>query len=148
MAFIQELQRRKEHIVAFTRKEAEIDAVETERADLLNEGDVAAAFGAIDLSNSDEIYLVHAVGKFKFEGNSADITDLDNDGIDDEVYATNVLTLKNTLKALFAHRPTHAKIKICAFASVSDKYAIPFWNSYTQSRNIIRGYLKELCFNF
>jgi len=145
MSFIQELQKRGEVIIAFTRKEVEIEGVKIEKADLLNEGEITTAFNEMDLSDSNEIYLIHAVGKFKFEGNAADIIDLDNDGIDDEVYATNVLTLKNTIKALLARCTTQAKIKICAFASVSDKHDIPFWNSYTKSKNIIRGYLKELC---
>ncbi len=144
-SFIQELQRRKEYSVAFTRKEIEINGIETKKADLLNESEVVTAFNGIDLLDDNEIYLIHAVGKFKFEENAADIVDFDNDGIDDEIYATNVLTLKNTIKALLAYCPVSAKVKICAFASVSDKHNIPFWNSYTKSKNIIRGYLKELC---
>lgn len=144
-AFVLGLREEGERIIALTRKETVVENIETHSVDLLNENKIALIFSQIDFSSCDEIYLIHAVGKFKFEKNTSDITDVDKDGIDDDVYSTNVLTLKNILKGLLVHRPAIAKIKVCTFASVSDKYDVPFWSSYTKAKNIIKGYLKELC---
>jgi short-subunit dehydrogenase len=144
LSFINELAKQQQEVIGLTRSTRDIENVKTYQADLLIEKEVASVFDKILFSNYEEIYLIHAVGAFKFHRNASDILDNNRDGIDDEVYATNVLTLKNTLKSLHLHKGS-AQIKVCAFASVSDKHNVPFWSSYTKSKNIMREYLKELC---
>ncbi len=144
LAFIKQLKKENKKILGLTRKKLEIEGVQFLNADLLDENQISTALNSFDFSKFEEITFIHPVGKFKFESNSSQIVDIDKDGIDDEVYATNVLTLKNTLKVLLRCLNKNQKIKVCAFASISDKHDIPFWNSYTKSKNIIRGYLKDL----
>jgi NADP-dependent 3-hydroxy acid dehydrogenase YdfG len=141
-AFISQLESEGEQVIALSRREADLQGG-TYQVDLLDEHKIEEVISKIDFSGREELCLIHAVGGFKFEKNSTDIKDADQDGIDDDVYATNVLTLKNILKSLLNHRP--GVIKVCAFASVSDRHNIPFWASYTRAKNIMRGYLKELC---
>ena len=143
--FIQNLKKMGGNVVAFSRRKIGAKNIAARVVNLLDKRAVMLSLDTIDFSAYAEIYLIHAVGKFKFQEHVADISDRDGDGIDDEVYATNVLTLKNMLQCLLAYHPTGAPIKVCAFASVSDKHDIPFWESYTKSKNIVRGYLKDLC---
>lgn len=143
LSFIEKLKEQDAGVVGISRKELLIEGVETHKTDLLNREKVDGVFKAIDFKPYKNIYLIHAVGKFKFEKDQQNIIDVDQDGIDDEVYDANVLTLKNALQALLA-QDYPVKIKVCTFASVSDKYDIPFWQSYTKSKNIMRDYLKEL----
>jgi len=144
LAFIEKLKEQGAKIVGISRKEILIEGVETFKADLLREEEVNDTLKLIDLRSYQDIYLIHAVGKFKFEKDRQNIVDANQDGVDDEVYATNVITLKNILKTLLSQKYS-TKIKVCTFASISDKYNIPFWRSYTMSKNVMRGYLKELC---
>lgn len=145
LCFVEQLKKESKSVLALVRKDFEIMDVKVLKADLLDEAQTSAVFKTFNFSIFKTITLIHPVGKFKFERNSTEIIDTDRDGIDDQVYATNVLTLKNTLKVLFSYSNRSQKIKVCTFASISDKYNIPFWSSYTKSKNIIRGYLKELC---
>jgi short-subunit dehydrogenase len=145
LAFVEQLKKDNKTILGLVRKDFKIEGVQLLKADLLDENIVLATFKTFDFSGFGTITLIHPVGKFKFERDSSPVIDTDQDGIDDEVYGTNVLTLKNTIKALLSLVNRNQKIKVCGFASVSDKHDIPFWNSYTKSKNILRGYLKELC---
>lgn len=132
-------------VYAFSRKSTNTCADKSYLVDLLEEKEVLSIFKDLDFHEYDEIILVHTVGKFKFEDGTTVTVDDDGDGIDDDVYRTNVITVKNILKSLFSCSAEETKIKVCAFASVSDKYNIPFWSSYTRSKNILRGYLQTLC---
>lgn len=145
LSFIEQLKKENKSVLGLARKDFKIEGVELFKADLLNEGEISDALKAFDFTRFKTVTLIHPVGKFKFEKASSNIIDIDKDGIDDEVYATNVITLKNTLKVLLSSLNRNQKIKVCAFGSISDKHDIPFWNSYTKSKNIIRGYLKDLC---
>lgn len=144
-AFVEQLKKENKVVLGLVRKDFKIEDVQLLKADLLDDNQISAAFKDFDFSDFGTVTLIHPVGKFKFEKSSSSITDTDKDGIDDEVYTTNVVTLKNTLKVLLSFLNRSQKIKVCAFASISDKHDIPFWNSYTKSKNIIRGYLKDLC---
>ena len=86
---------------------------------------------------------------FKFEMFGFPGVDKDKDGIDDEVFASNVLTFLHIFNAL---KQKVEKIKglrftICAFGSISDKYNIPFWKSYTKSKDFLRGVIKSAALN-
>lgn len=145
LAFIEQLKKEHKTVLGLVKKDFQIADVLLLKVDLLDETKVSATLKSFDFSSFGTITLIHPVGKFKFERNSSQIIDADKDDIDDEVYATNILTLKNTLKVLLSCLKRNQRIKVCAFASISDKYNIPFWNSYTKSKNIIRAYLKDLC---
>ncbi len=143
-AFIEELKKEEASIIAFARKDNLVGDIQTYQVDLLDEVATENTLSQVDFSIYGEVVLIHAVGKFKFEKTSSQKIDLNEDGIDDDVYATNVLTLKNTLKGILNHIKQQKTLKICVFASVSDKYEIPFWASYTKAKNVLRGYLREL----
>lgn len=143
--FIEKLIKRREHVIGISRSEFSVSGVEIYKADLTDEVQIREALKNIHLETFQTINLIHPVGKFKFEKNHTEVQDDDKDGIDDEVYKTNVITLKNVIKDLMMGVNKTQKINVCAFASISDKHSIPFWKSYTKSKNIIRGYLKELC---
>lgn len=143
--FIEQLKKEDKVILGFTRKDFKIEDVEILKADLLDELQISNTLKDFDFSCFSTITLIHPVGKFKFEKDFSDTVDIDRDGIDDEIYTTNVLTLKNILKILLARLNNNQKVKVCVFASISDKHNVPFWNSYTKSKNILREYLKELC---
>ena len=144
-AFVNLLKQQGEKVYALSRKDVVTKADALFIADLLNENQVETALKEIIFQNYKEIILIHTVGKFKFQGNDTEILDNNGDGIDDEVFDTNVITTKNLLKVLLPLASNNVKVKICAFASVSDKYDVPFWSSYTRAKNILRGYLQTLC---
>ena len=144
-AFIETLKNQGETVYAFSRRSAKTTADELFVADLLDETQVEVILNKIDFSAYKEVLLVHTVGKFKFQGNGTEIIDANGDGIDDEVYDTNVITTKNILKFLLSTIESGVPIRVCAFASVSDKHNVPFWSSYTRAKNILRGYLQTLC---
>lgn len=143
--FIELLKKENKTVLGLTRKDFEIAGVQLLKADLIDESQVSETLKTFNFSDFETVTLIHPVGKFKFEKDSSWIMDTDKDGIDDEVYATNVMTLKNIIKVLLTSLSKNQKVKVCAFASVSDKHNIPYWNSYTRSKNIVREYLKELC---
>ncbi len=145
ITFAKQLKKENKPVLGLVRKEFKIEGIQLLKADLLDENQISDALKTFDFTSFETVTLIHPVGKFKFERVSSEIIDTDKDGIDDEVYSTNVLTLKNTLKVLLSCLNSNQKIKVCTFASISDKHNIPFWKSYTKSKNIIRGYLKDLC---
>ena len=118
-------------------------------ADLLDDKAVSSEVEKIDLSRSSEVLLVHPIGMFKFEANKAPEKDKDNDGIDDDVYASNVLTFKNIFNSITdkikaeIKKGHKMKLTVSAFGSITDKYYIPFWNSYAASKNNLRKIIKN-----
>ncbi|HLC78653.1 MAG TPA: hypothetical protein VJH92_06015 [Candidatus Nanoarchaeia archaeon] len=117
-------------------------------ADLLNNEEVETELENIDLSLSKEVLLVHPIGMFKFEANRVPEKDQDKDGIDDDIYASNVLTFANIFNSLKNMVKKEVKkghkihLTVSAFGSITDKYYIPFWNSYTASKNKLREMIK------
>lgn len=140
--FIKSLQEKNQKIIGLSRKNTELN-IPVFICDLLKEDEVENIFNQIDFSSYESFVLIHTVGKFKFEKGELNVIDNDGDGIDDEVFFTNVTTLKNTLKFLIPHTKGKS-LKVCAFGSVSDKYSIPFWVSYRKAKNIMKQYLKDL----
>jgi hypothetical protein len=100
----------------------------------------------LDVNNISEIYLVHAVGPFLFEEEGRPLEDDNGDGIDDKVYEANVTTFLNIAKPLIKkvqEEPHKLKLTLCAFGSISDRYNVPYWQSYSKSKNILRGYIRS-----
>ena len=113
--------------------------------DLLDQRNVKSEIDKIDFSTYQKIFLIHPVGKFKFQKNGSPEIDKDSNGIDDEVFSSNVVTLENILTPIIDRiKNMETKICVCAFGSISDRYDIPFWSSYSKSKNILRSILKSL----
>lgn len=100
----------------------------------------------ISLEGVIEVLLIHPVGKFKFEENRALERDQNKDGIDDEVYTSNVDTFHNLVRPLIEQREKYGVVplKLVAFGSLSDQYNVPWWGSYSKSKLILRQDMREL----
>ncbi len=115
-------------------------------ADLLDPTAAREAIDALAIPSRDQILLVHAVGAFKFEERGPTV-DQNRDGIDDEVYASNVTTFRNLAGPLLRAAEIAARrpgVALCCFGSVSDRYDVPFWRSYTAAKNELRRMLRAL----
>lgn len=124
--------------VCLTRQEHvdEIPGVEYRYGvDLVEEHLVRQAIYSLCCEEADNILLIHPVGKFKFEGQAPQ-------EIDQEVWLSNVETMVNVVRAVMAR--TRNNLMVCAFGSVSDKYNVPFWTSYTAAKNKVRDSLQNL----
>lgn len=108
------------------------------RANLLDESEVRMFFDQITLS--DDLLYVHLPGKFRFEDKNHPITDKNGDGVDDEIYETNVTTFRNVKPLLLGYLDNNpnSKLKIVGIGSTSDLYEIPFWQSFTRAKNELR----------
>ncbi|MFH1915670.1 MAG: hypothetical protein ABIJ21_00245 [Nanoarchaeota archaeon] len=135
-------------VIGIARHEDSESCIETLIVDLTDQGRTESALGTIDLKGIDEIIYIHAVGGFKFEEKIEDCgpeVDTNDDGIDDEVYSSNVETCRNVVSILY--KKAHDQgIPLCigAFGSVSDRYHVPFWHSYSASKDILRKELRAL----
>jgi hypothetical protein len=91
----------------------------------------------------NQISIIHCVGDFLFEGQGV-ADDYDNDGINDNVRKSNVDTLINLYLPLLAHAVRQKlPISVIVFGSVSDKFHVPYWQSFTGSKDILRKFLAE-----
>ncbi|MBT7903282.1 hypothetical protein HN587_05445 [Candidatus Woesearchaeota archaeon] len=104
--------------------------------DLLDSKTTQSCIQNIDLSGIDKIVYIHPVGKFKFE---SDFQELDS-----VVCSSNVDTFKNIAEPLI-NRINQSKTKLClvAFGSISDSFNVPFWRSYSYSKNVLRKYVQQ-----
>ena len=141
--FINTLKKTGKEVLGLSRKKSVSEADRVLLFDLLDTDQTTTALKKEIFLRYSEIYLIHTVGKFKFE-NGKNTQDDDGDGIDDEVFATNVLTLKNIIEPLLS-TIERQRLVICVFASVSDRHDVPYWASYTRAKNILRKYLQALC---
>lgn len=103
--------------------------------DLLQEHQVREAIYSLQCELAQTILLIHPVGKFKFEMQPPQ-------EIDPEVLLSNMGTMVNTIKAVVSRM--RSNLIVCAFGSVSDKYNVPFWRSYTGAKNRMRESLQSL----
>ena len=134
-------------VVSFSRstQDEKPTVFKSVQVDLLDQTNVGLEIDKIDFSIYKKIVLIHPVGKFKFQKQGIPEADSDRDGIDDEVFSSNVVTLQNILTSLIGcTKNVETQIFVCAFGSISDRYRIPFWSSYSKSKNILRGVLKCL----
>lgn len=105
---------------------------------------------AIDFGAVTEILYLHCIGRFKFEDPSAPADNLNPLGIDVEVYESNADTFNRFSDLLVSCINSRLKnnelikLKYCAFGSVSDKYQIPYWQSFTRAKNILRERMRSL----
>ncbi len=111
--------------------------------DLLQSSEAFAFVEGLSLRGINRIIYIHGIGIDKFEPKGIAFLDADGDGIDDEVYQSNVLTFLHVAEPLMA-KTSHLRIPltICNIGSVGDIYNVPFWQSFTRSKNILRKYMK------
>lgn len=99
----------------------------------------------LDLGPFSEIVYMHAIGIDKFEPDAKPHIDRDGDGIDDEIYATNVTAFLNMAEPLIEKtRQTKKPMTIVNIGSISDTYDVPYWRSFSKSKNMVRKYLKSI----
>jgi len=134
--------------VAMSRSDLETEALHF-KVDLLDAKGVSEAIKKIDISEVDDVILVHGVGKFKYEELES-VERGEEDGIDDEVFSSNYQTFVNVVNPLVEKLnqehdcDRETTLALCAFGSVTDKYKIPFWRSYTYAKDTLREYIKDL----
>lgn len=123
-----------------------INGVVYKNANLLDKRQVKKALKDIEWRKYEEIIIAHPVGMFKFEEYGIPSKDTDMDGIDDEIFASNVLTFTNLFSIIcksLSKITVKPKIKILAFGSITHDYNIPFWQSYTKSKQILKDSIKK-----
>lgn len=114
------------------------------RCDLLNKNDVQNMFNGLNILGN--ITYIHLPGKFQFQDENHPIVDSNNDGIDDDIFATNVETFRNVKPYLLKYliKNPNARLKLVAIGSTSDLYDIPYWHSFTYSKNELRKEFRKM----
>jgi nucleoside-diphosphate-sugar epimerase len=113
-------------------------------ADFNDQKSIELAFEKIPKANN--VYYFHLIGAFRFEDEAHPITDINNDGLDDMVYESNLKTFQNvipSLKKQLKNNPIQ-KLTIIGIGSASDIYEIPFWQSFTKAKNQLRAEFRKL----
>jgi NADP-dependent 3-hydroxy acid dehydrogenase YdfG len=88
------------------------------------------------------IYL-HIIGQDKFEDYGPNLETFNHE-VDNEIYSSNVTTLQNFANPLISKcKKEESNLKIVNIASISDQFLVPYWYSYSFSKNKVREYLKE-----
>ncbi|NEN90413.1 MAG: SDR family NAD(P)-dependent oxidoreductase [Okeania sp. SIO3H1] len=137
--------------VALSRSKLESTKVIQFKVDLLDEKGTREAIEQLDISQVSDLILVHGVGKFKYEDlESLPHLNHDRHKIDDEVFSSNYHTFVNVVNPLVKklneehQRGRKTTLALCGFGSISDRYKIPFWRSYTYAKDTLRKYIKDL----
>lgn len=137
--------------VALSRSKLETSEVMQFKVDLLDEKGTREAIEQLDISEVSDLILVHGVGKFKYEYlESLPHLNSDHHKIDNEVFSSNYHTFLNVVNPLVEklneehQRGRKTTLALCGFGSISDKYKIPFWRSYTYAKDTLREYIKDL----
>lgn len=131
------------HSIGFAREKIEAEMKMKHpivHVDLLNAAAIEEEISKLPLSQFQQIIWVHSVGKFAFEANGLPLKDLDQDGIDDDVFHANVTTSMHFLRALIQkmkRQRCSAALHFCLFGSTSSDYPTPFWPSFTKSKQLL-----------
>ena len=132
-------------LYGISRKPDEIKEITYEHilCDLLKPEDVQNMFASRGLSG--DLTYIHLPGKFQFQDENHPINDFNN-GIDDDTFATTVETFRNVESHLstYLERNAEARLKIIAIGSTSDLYDIPYWHSFTHSKNELRKEFRKI----
>lgn len=101
---------------------------------------------SVHLDGLESIIFIHPVGKFKFEERGVPEVDSLRIGIDNEVLAHNLDTFHNVVRPLLEQRERYGNIPLTlvAFGSLSDPYNVPWWDSYSKSKLVLRKDMREL----
>jgi hypothetical protein len=138
-------------LIALTRNKSYIEKYKNAYELDLSEKDKCLKFvKSLDLSKYSEIYFLHLIGKWTKEEHEGVKNDHDNDGIEDDILHSNVTTFKNIVEPLvekIKQEKDDASLYLCGFGSISDKYMVPFWQSASKSKNILRNEIQNLAYN-
>lgn len=119
-----------------------INNIPNKQLDLLHKEKCYQTIKELNISQYEHIVYIHPVGTFKFELEGPE-KDTNKDSIDDFVFQSNVETFTNITTPLSKKINPDQKLITVAFGSVSDKYNIPYWSSYTDSKNILRDLIEK-----
>ncbi len=136
--------------IAVSRSPMDTKAIHCQ-ADLLDRSSVEEHIAQLDLTNIDDVILIHGVGKFKYES-ECEVASLGATGeeVDDEIFSSNYHTFVNIAEPLTEKlNQVHEKgykttLALCGFGSITDRYKIPFWRSYTYAKDSLREYIKNM----
>jgi short-subunit dehydrogenase len=115
--------------------------------DLTKPRDLEKAFLDFNPTKYKEIILIHSIGRDKFENqNYPKIDPLET--IDPSVYASNVNTYKYIARLLIkkvkiARKIKPVKLRLVTIGSVADKYGLLVITSFSESKNIVRSYMRD-----
>lgn len=114
------------------------------QADFLDKASISEAFMKIEFSKYKDVFLIHAIGPFLFEEHiDIDSVSLNNNQqIHKKTYNLNFYTFKNLFEELKIILPKQTTLSIIAFGSISDRYNIPWWYTYSKAKNNLRNYMR------
>ena len=144
------LQEENTDCVAVSRSPMEIDALHFQ-VDLLEQKSIEKEMNKLDLANIDDVILIHGVGQFKYENECEKKSGATTEAeIDEEIFSSNYHTFINIAEPIINkihkkhNRGSQTTLALCGFGSISDKYKIPFWRSYTYAKDTLREYIKKM----
>ncbi len=138
-------------VIGITRTEQKYDNENITNlvCDLTNKDESEKLFGKIDFSRTARVLLVHTVGVDIFECKTyPKIKNINT--INPVIYSTNVNTLKNVCDGLieklsqYRNNGKNIALTIVMFGAISDKYNIPFFISFRESKKISKLYIENL----
>lgn len=89
------------------------------------------------------VVYIHLPGEFRFEDENHPVIDNDGDGLDDSIFHSNVTTFVNITPALYKLGNNSEHLRIVAIGSTADLYDVPYWNSFTKAKDILRGLYRK-----
>lgn len=100
---------------------------------------------SLNFSNVGRIIYMHSIGIDKFEPYGRPEIDEDGDGIDDEVRTSNLTTFLNLFRPLiYRAKKEDTPLTICSIGSISDAFEVPYWQSFSRTKNEVRRICKSM----
>ena len=99
----------------------------------------------LDMKDIGSVFYMHSIGIDKFEPDGKPHIDVDGDGIDDEIYQTNVAAYLNLAEPLIDKIcKEKLPVQIVNIGSISDTFNVSYWQSFTKAKNIVRNFGKSI----
>lgn len=115
------------------------------KLDLEDKESIISFIESLDFENIEEVVYIHSIGIDKFEPGGIPEIDEDKDGIDDEVRKSNLVTFFNFVEHLiFKVKKINVPLTICNIGSISDIFNVPYWQSFSKTKNEIRRFCKSV----
>ncbi|MEK6932617.1 MAG: hypothetical protein AABW56_02370 [Nanoarchaeota archaeon] len=139
------------NVIGIGRKErCAIGGIDYLCVNLLDKEQIGRIIQKIPFKDVEEILYFHLIGKFQFEDINHPIKDVDKDGIDDETYSTNYSTFINLIEPLIEkireeiRQKNRIKLSMTAIGSISDKYSVERWQSFSKTKKILKERMREI----
>ncbi len=115
--------------------------------DLTDPSQVEVAFADFNPAKYDRIIFIHSIGRDKFENTQYPKIE-SAPTMDPDVYSSNVSTYKFLARLLIkrvgqARKISPVSLKLVMIGSIADKYGLLVLTSFTESKNIVRGYIRD-----